>query len=64
MILLFQLYSTMVETGDYEAMFQIFYKEKEKALNHFKTFFEANEKAGGNNKHPTVSDLKTAIDML
>lgn len=38
--------------------------EKEKALKHFNLFFDTNAKAGGNNSHPSVSDVKNAIDKL
>lgn len=38
--------------------------EKEKALKHFNLFFDTNAKAGGNNNHPSVSDVKNAIDKL
>ena len=39
-------------------------ENKEKALKHFKLFFDNNEKAGGNNTHPSVSTVKNAIDLL
>lgn len=39
-------------------------KEKENALNAFNTFFEENKKAGGNNTHPSVTNLKKAIVAL
>lgn len=39
-------------------------KEKEKALKCFDIFFAENGKAGGNNTHPSVSNLKAAIDKL
>ncbi|MGQ1785540.1 MULTISPECIES: thioredoxin family protein [unclassified Saccharicrinis] len=39
-------------------------KEKEKALACFNLFFEENGKAGGNNTHPSVGNLKTAIESL
>lgn len=38
--------------------------EKEKALKHYNLFFDNNAKAGGNNDHPSVSSVKTAIDSL
>lgn len=39
-------------------------KEKEKALNAFNLFFAENGKAGGNNTHPSVSNLKASIEAL
>lgn len=37
---------------------------KEKALKYYNTFFKTNEEAGGNNVHPSVSNVKNAIDSL
>ncbi|TXE13120.1 thioredoxin [Seonamhaeicola algicola] len=39
-------------------------KEKENALNAFNVFFEENKKAGGNNTHPSVTNLKRAIETI
>ena len=39
-------------------------EDKEKALKYFNLFFENNEKAGGNNICPSVSNIKNAIDNL
>jgi thioredoxin-related protein len=38
--------------------------DKAKALKHYNLFYENNEKAGGNNTHPSVSNMKKAIDSL
>nr|WP_320120413.1 thioredoxin fold domain-containing protein [uncultured Marinifilum sp.] len=39
-------------------------KDKENAAKAFDIFFNENGKAGGNNTHPSVSNLKAAIDKL
>jgi hypothetical protein len=39
-------------------------QEKEKAAKAFDIFFAENGKAGGNNTHPSVTNLKDAIDKL
>ena len=39
-------------------------KDKEAALKHFNIFLDANGKAGGNNTHPTVTNVKKGIDAL
>ncbi|PKQ63086.1 hypothetical protein BZG02_09980 [Labilibaculum filiforme] len=39
-------------------------KEKAKALKAFTIFFEENGRAGGNNTHPSVTNLKAAIENL
>ncbi|GAA3604435.1 thioredoxin domain-containing protein [Flavivirga amylovorans] len=39
-------------------------KDKEKAQTSFDIFFEENAKAGGNNNHPSVSNLRKAIENL
>jgi thiol-disulfide isomerase/thioredoxin len=39
-------------------------KEKERAAKAFDIFFAENGKAGGNNTHPSVTNLKAAIDKL
>ena len=39
-------------------------KDKANAAKAFDIFFTENGKAGGNNTHPSVSNLKAAIDQL
>lgn len=39
-------------------------KEKEKALKSFTIFLDNNRKAGGNTTHPSITNLKVAIDNL
>ncbi|MRT94707.1 thioredoxin domain-containing protein [Ancylomarina sp. 16SWW S1-10-2] len=39
-------------------------KNKEKALKAFNIFFDINGKSGGNNTHPSVTNLKAAIEKL
>ncbi|QVY65013.1 thioredoxin family protein [Polaribacter sp. Q13] len=39
-------------------------KDKGNASKYFNTFFEVNKKSGGNNDHPSVINVKNAIDAL